>query len=666
MVPDADQIVRGQTVVSVDDGKPVGSLGDKAFANLSKPVSVVEPDPGETRFSKHTVVTNENQQIIETTGRSDKITQSANNEPFDSHNKKQGFQESTWVPETKSIEPKTVERVVEKVLIPFNPEVPRQPEIHPQTIPLAPERSSGRNPAHPRLAPSAVPEITAEPASQANATAERTVYITIGRIEIRAAGKPTSQKSVPAAERRSSVMSLNDYIAQCACREDRMSNQLAIAACTATLRSVLQTALNEAETNVEVTTLPLDRASQDNPVSRINLFLYDLIPNAGWRNQPFPDRGPNSPVPLPLNLYYLLTAYGDDQNSQVGEETDQKLLGWAMTSLHELVLSKKQILDATRAIGSTTDSRFDLNQSDLHQQIENIRITFQPMTYDDKIKLWGTFQQVAYRTSAAYQASVVLLETPRKQSSPFPVLGRNDEADIGPNVDSGLRPRLESIVYRDARTLQRGLSAARVGDIFTVTGSDLPVRNCRIVLFDPKARPTESDPNAPRIAELTPLDGSSESQLLASLEPTDKLVAGTLALAIETGVDSDSPKLSSGLPFYLSPRLTSDDSPDSPLNVIVTFVGGSRKLIVISRPSIDPKRETWLLLTPTNDQPPPEPIRPDPVIDNASDDLVFDAQNIPPGTYRIRLRVESPKTESLPIRRVGDEFVRDDRQEVRL
>ena len=80
-----------------------------------------------------------------------------------------------------------------------------------------------------------------------------------------------------------------------------MSNELAIAACTSTLRHILQDWFNQSGVTAEVTTFPLDRASQDNPTNRVNLFLYHMLPNAAWRNQPIPARGENSKPPTPLN-----------------------------------------------------------------------------------------------------------------------------------------------------------------------------------------------------------------------------------------------------------------------------------------------------------------------------------------------------------------------------
>ncbi len=51
--------------------------------------------------------------------------------------------------------------------------------------------------------------------------------------------------------------------------------------------------------------------------------------------------------------------------------------------------------------------------SDLHEQIERVRITHDPLSVDDLSKLWNTFQ-TQYRISTAYRVSVVLIDTAKR------------------------------------------------------------------------------------------------------------------------------------------------------------------------------------------------------------------------------------------------------------
>ena len=75
-----------------------------------------------------------------------------------------------------------------------------------------------------------------------------------------------------------------------------MSNALAIAAATRTLRNLLDGVATadysglpsdtRPTAQIEVTTLPLDRVRvTDAAHSRLNLFLYQAEPNAAWRNR---------------------------------------------------------------------------------------------------------------------------------------------------------------------------------------------------------------------------------------------------------------------------------------------------------------------------------------------------------------------------------------------
>ena len=88
---------------------------------------------------------------------------------------------------------------------------------------------------------------------------------------------------------------------------------------------------------------------------------------------------------------------------------------------------------------------------------------------------------------------------------------------------------------------------------------------------------------------------------------------------------------------------------------------------MVSRPKPGPDRKVSLILTPTGDNTPPAPIPRDAATPgSANEEILFDVQDVPAGRYRVRLRVESPKTESLPVRRTPEGFELDSRQEVQL
>ena len=126
-----------------------------------------------------------------------------------------------------------------------------------------------------------------------------------------------------------------------------MSSPLAIAAVTAALKDLLNDGLLNHDLSpvgsISVTAVPPDRVvtGQTEP-NQLNIFLYQVTPNLGWRNAGLPARDGTgvrlTAAPLALDLHYLVTAYGSqDLNAEI-------LLGYAMHLLHETpVLTRAQL-----------------------------------------------------------------------------------------------------------------------------------------------------------------------------------------------------------------------------------------------------------------------------------------------------------------------------------
>jgi len=154
------------------------------------------------------------------------------------------------------------------------------------------------------------------------------------------------------------------------------------------------------------------------------LFLYQVLRSAAWTNQSIPRQSQpgESPAPLlPLNLWYLLTAYGRDDDAT--QPFGHQLLGRAMSVLNDYpILSPDDIRSATTA---------SLPRADLDKQIERVRITLQPLSVEDISKLWTGFA-TQYRLSAAYEISVALIESTLPAKTPLPVLtrGKGDQGVV--------------------------------------------------------------------------------------------------------------------------------------------------------------------------------------------------------------------------------------------
>jgi hypothetical protein len=215
-----------------------------------------------------------------------------------------------------------------------------------------------------------------------------------------------------------------------------MSNALAIASVTAVLKDLLNNGLIDHDVastvgNVRVTALAPDRIDTTSPnqQSHLNLFLYQVSTNAGWRNEGLPSldsRGNRiTNPPLALNLHYLLTAYGAQEfHSEI-------LLGYGMQLLHETpVLSRDSIrrsLAPPTPVGGGTSLPPELQvlfTSELAEQVEQIKISMENLNTEEMSRMWTAFQS-NYRPTAAYQVSVVLIEGRRSTRSSLPVRARN-------------------------------------------------------------------------------------------------------------------------------------------------------------------------------------------------------------------------------------------------
>lgn len=181
-----------------------------------------------------------------------------------------------------------------------------------------------------------------------------------------------------------------------------MSNSLAIAAVTATLRNLLlQVATPRPEdpdnelSDTQVTTVAPDKAGLQEDHTQINLYLYQVLPSAAGRNLDGlgPGRTLGRPPGLALDLYYLVSVYGRG----FSEVLAQRALGRAVSLLHSYPILPPDDLQAS------------LPGADVHQQGERVRIHPHALGGEEMVRLWGTFQ-VKHRLSVAYRVSMVLID----------------------------------------------------------------------------------------------------------------------------------------------------------------------------------------------------------------------------------------------------------------
>jgi len=388
-----------------------------------------------------------------------------------------------------------------------------------------------------------------------------------------------------------------------------MSNALAIAAVTATLRWLLEKSLEPEGAGIPVTTQPLDKANDANKTRRgLNLFLYETAVNAAWRNQPLPNKvqqGETGFPPLSLDLYYLITAYSD------GEEIgmDHRLLGRAMSMLHDHPLLSPDNIKAM------------LPDSDLQNQIERVRITFQPLSLEEMSKLWSAFN-TQYRISTAYQASVVLIESTRDAKTPLPVLTRGPN-DTGPVSQPDLTPpfpALNDLIYPTPD------NAAHLGDTLSIDGVHLDQGTLLLRFSHPLlSAPIELPP--PPFVSLTPSSLTFKlPDPVADPSQLTKWPAGMYILLADLKQGPDE-RTTNALAFSLAPSFT------NALPMSVARDGsGNATLVINCAPDIWPGQKVSLLVG--DRQVDAEPIL------VQTNTLMFVVTAAIPGKYFLRLRVD--------------------------
>ena len=218
-----------------------------------------------------------------------------------------------------------------------------------------------------------------------------------------------------------------------------MSTALRIASVTQVLKDLLNNGFIDHDItghlggNVTVTSWPPDKIETgiDKETTQLNIFMYQATYNQGWRNVKLPSfnqKGERiSNPPLAIDLHYLLTAYGS------AELHTDILLGHGMKLFHETpVLDREAIREAIGApsllptsppVTPLPPSLQLLSKSELAEQIEQIKISPEILSIEDISKLWAAFG-VKYRPTAAYKATVVLIESSKSTRPGLPVKER--------------------------------------------------------------------------------------------------------------------------------------------------------------------------------------------------------------------------------------------------
>ncbi len=395
-----------------------------------------------------------------------------------------------------------------------------------------------------------------------------------------------------------------------------MSNSLAISAVTSTVRFLLERAVQQDPelASTVITTKPPGTARSTNRGKQLNLFLYEVRPNAAlWNGDP---RSPGALTPLALNLYYLLTAYADDLDNE--DAISQRILGRALSTLHDHpLLGAVEIQNA-------------LAGSELENQLERVKITFQLLTNEDIWKLWSAFQ-TPFRLSAAYEASVVIIDSTRAAPAALPVLRRGAD-DRGVQTLASPSPSIDGVtpVTTPARPV------AQLGDELLVGGQGLDGDGISVRLVGPAQIPLQTlapQPGRTATALRVHLPSAAEDPDLSKFTP------GVYRLMLVIGVPDQPAWTTNEIPFRLAPTITV-----APL----AAAAGDVELTVTSRPRLRPGQRVLLLLGDRQVQPDTLTTPVDPTQPSA---IIFRVTAVQAGRYVVRLRVDG--VDSLPIVATG-------------
>lgn len=424
-----------------------------------------------------------------------------------------------------------------------------------------------------------------------------------------------------------------------------MSTALAIASVSLVLKDLLNNGLidhdiSETAGNILVTCLPPDRivTGTEEP-SQLNLFLYHVSQNPGWRNQGYPSLNSSgervSNPPLALDLHYLLTAYSSE------ELISEILLGYGMQLFHENPVLVRDAIRKSLALPSELTSSalpanlLALSTSKLADQVEQVKITPASMNTEEMSKLWTAFQ-AKYRPTVAYTATVVLIESEKSTKTALPVKDRN----------------IYVVPFRQL-VIEKIKSQAGPGD---------PVQDNQKILDQYRLVITGFNLKADNL--LVNIDGIDYSLVTSDIgdnqvifQLPSGLQAGIHGLQLTSQLSMGTPNvLHSGFQSNVSAFVLCPTIDPTPAKILVTNVIGtgtsprSADIGISIKPALEVDQRVLLLLNQTNNAPGTVPlaysfnsiIPASPPV--ASEDIVFHISGVEKGTYLMRIQVDGAES----------------------
>ena len=398
-----------------------------------------------------------------------------------------------------------------------------------------------------------------------------------------------------------------------------MSTPFAIAGLTATLQHVLSNGLVDNGVTaavggtVDVKAVSPDRVETNGNLSNptLNVFLYQVTPNTGWRNVNLASRNHAGDrltnPPLALDIHYILSAYAEDDLHA------EMLLGGAIHLLHEM-----PGLDRSRITAALTPLATALQNCGLADQVERIKITPEHLNSEEMSKLWSAIQS-NYRPSIVYQATVVLIQEEKPKRSSLPVLTRGSN-DKGAVVQPHL-PTIITVEYPDQQW------SARLNSTITIHGHNLDGNNVEVVFTHGRiAEPSQTIPLAPADVSAT--------QLTVQI-PNNSIdwAAGIYIMEVRLERPGETyTRVTNQLPFVMAPTLTLPPNPPASIN----RVGSEVTVVVGCSPQIRPTQPASLIIGQHEVYANAHPVQ--------VGELTFVFTDIADGDYPVRLHIDGAES----------------------
>jgi hypothetical protein len=386
-----------------------------------------------------------------------------------------------------------------------------------------------------------------------------------------------------------------------------LSNFLAVATTTAALRQLLDTAVKADVAGATATSVRPDAGNGAQlPDRGVNVFLYQVTPNAAYRNEDLPTRDRSGQAvqkpTVALDLHYLLSFYGSDQDLE-----PQRCLGSVARTLHaQPTISRRTIREVIDSAVAGNPQHF-LAGSDLADQVEMVKLTPQSLSLDELSRLWSVFYQTGYALSMTYLASLVLIESEERPRQALPVRERL----------IGVLPIRQPSIERVEPQLVEFAAGVRIA----IVGRDLFPEESRVLFGDREG--------------VVVADESSPHRIVVELPAEVRAGVRTVRVVQSAPLDPPRRTFQSNLGvFALQPRVSS-----------ITFLGGGGdpRIRVNVQPEVGLEQGATLYLTQFDTPPPENPValsleaRPRA---GAGDPLIFGAADVPAATYLARLELD--------------------------